>query len=719
MRDYGRRITWPIRSGLLPPSAGAFITRETIPDLGQLLAPASSLALVNDGADGEGASGRSGSCGKTRLAAQTAGSLWQAGTVELLAWVPASSRASVLSGYVRVAAELGLDHGDAELIAVRLLAWLASARRPWLFVLDDLRDGADLAGLWPAGPGGRVLVTAASAAVLEGGPPVREVPVPAFGLREAVRFLTVPLARDPDQRNGAIDLAGAAGGDPAALGMAAAVIGETEVSCREYLHWYTQRAAQLTAARCGSAPADVAWTLSADLAARLIPAGGTWPLLVLAALLDGTGIPAVVFTTPAVRGFLADPKAGQVLAPAQAQAMVMALARAGLLTVDMTVREHPVARMSRYVQQSVLTAAPAGLTGRAARTAADALVQAWPDEQPHSWLAAALRSSAASLRQAAGDALWAEDCHPVLHAAGYSLEDAGMPGPAACWWRTVADDATRMLGPDHPGTVTAAGRLAAVLILAGEPAEAVTWSERAHAGWVTIRGASDPVTIAAQVASGRCLAAAGKAGDAAAVLGQAVRLGEQAHGAEDPGTLAARDEHGAALLAAGDGAAAVRCCQQAASGYERRYGRAHPAAVAALARLGAAYLAAGQPRDAVLEYGRVLAAREDRSGADHLDTLAARAGLADAFTAAEDIGAAIRQRQLACAGYERVLGADHPGTLAARAALARACSAAGQLGDAVMVLRDAIGRSGRALSPGDPLTLALRQDLACTGEVTR
>ena len=69
-------------------------------------------------------------------------------SVDVLAWVAAMSRASVLSGYVQAAAELGLDHGgDAESVAARFLAWLAGTSRPWLVVLDDLRDAADLDGL--------------------------------------------------------------------------------------------------------------------------------------------------------------------------------------------------------------------------------------------------------------------------------------------------------------------------------------------------------------------------------------------------------------------------------------------------------------------------------------------------------------------------------------------------------------------------------------------
>lgn len=712
---------WPVRSGVFPPVADPFAAREDVPGVGPVLMSAGMVALVGGDAADAGSSGRHWPCGRTQLASQAAESLWAARAVDLLVWVSASSRASVLSGFVRAAVQLGLAYGDADLVAARLLAWLAGTRRPWLVILDDVRDGADLAGLWPAGPAGRVLVTATGPAVLAEGPEAQVVlRVPPFSLREAMGFLSARLAtEDPDQRNGAIDLADAAGGEPATLAMATAVVAATGLSCRAYLDWFTQRRGDLASAGNAYSPGDVAWTLSADVAGRLIPAGGTWPLLVLASMMDAAGIPAAVFTAPATRGYLAGVHPASEPASEEVWAMLLALAHTGLLSIDQTAPEDPAVRMSRAVQQAVLAAASPRLAGRAARAAASALVQAWPDEHPHAWLASALRSSAAAVHGAAGDALWAEGCHPMLLAAGRSLEDAGMPGPAVTWWRIAADDASRLLGPDHPDTLTAAGRLAAALVTSGESAEAVTWAERAHAGLARIRGTADPVTIAAQVTLGTCLAAAGKAGDAVVVLDQAARLSDQAHGSGAPITLAAGDELAAALMAAGHRADAVRCAEHAAAGYARRFGEAHAVTLAARSRLAEAYQAGGELRDAVTEYGHILAAHQEARGADHPDTLAVRAALAGALAAAGDIVTALHHRLQACAGYERVLGADHPETLAARADLARAYSAAGQLGDAVTLLRDAIRRSEQVLSPGDPLTLALRDSLAGIGGVTR
>ena len=139
-----------------------------MPGLEAALVPGASVALAGGEAAG-GVRDWPGGCGKTQLAAYLAGSLRRSRGVDLLAWVAAASRASVLSGYGQAAAQLGLDHaGDAEAVAARFLAWLEGTSRPWLVVLDDLRDAADLDGLMPAGPAGRVLVTAADVAAVPG-----------------------------------------------------------------------------------------------------------------------------------------------------------------------------------------------------------------------------------------------------------------------------------------------------------------------------------------------------------------------------------------------------------------------------------------------------------------------------------------------------------------------------------------------------------------------
>lgn len=703
-------VVWPVRAGAIPPLAEGFIARpETVPGLEYVLLPGAAVALVPGGSVTGG--------GKTALASCLAHSLWRSRSVDVLAWVAAHSRASVLAGYGQAAAELGLDYGgDAEAVAARVLAWLGRTSRPWLVVLDDLRDAADLDGLWPQGPAGQVLITAADAAVMPGEPRAQVQVVPAFSTREAMSYLSGRLTTDPDQRGGAIDLAADLGCDPAALAQAAAVIASTGISCREYRGYFVQRQAEASGGS-GDPPAAAwfTWTAAASHAERLAPGAGTWRLLVLAALLDEHGIPVPVLAAPAVGRYLSGQATTCQPDPQRAQTALQVLQRAGLVTADAT-----AVWVSRAVQAAARSAVPPDLLDQATWAAADALAEVWPTDQPRSWLAAALRACAVSLRQAAGDVLWSGGgCHRLLLTAGYSMADAGLADPAVAWWRDLTAASQRILGPDHADTLVTGGLLADALLGAGQAAEAVTWFNWVLGSRAGMLGPDHPGTIAAQVSLGRALAAAGKAGDAVAVLDQAARHSERVQGPGDDQTLAARDEYAAACLTADQAGEAIRCYKRSLADRERLRGPDHPGTLAVRLRLAGACMAAGKTRDAIALCKRVMVGREQALGAGHPDTLAARACLASAYDAAGQMGAALQLRQEACAGYESAFGPEHPDTLASYADLAHAYSAAGQAGEAVTLLRDTIARSEQALSPGDPLTLALRQALTdLTGEMS-
>src|SRR5512142_528995 len=84
----------------------------------------------------------------------------------------------------------------------------------------------------------------------------------------------------------------------------------------------------------------------------------------------------------------------------------------------------PTVRMKPVIQAAVRATIPEKLFDRAAGAAADALLEVWPEDEQRVWLAADLRSCAASLQQTAGDLLWADGCHPLLLRAGRSHDSA-------------------------------------------------------------------------------------------------------------------------------------------------------------------------------------------------------------------------------------------------------------------------------------------------------
>jgi tetratricopeptide (TPR) repeat protein len=714
----GQTPGWPVWSGPVPPLADGFAARpDTVPDLETALIPGATVALVPDQAPISAQDWRA-SNGKTQLARYFAESLWRSPGVDVLTWVVASSRASVLSGFVFAATAIGAgDAGDAESVAARFTDWLSTTSRPWLVVLDDLRDAADLRGLWPSGPAGRLLITTADPAVLSGEHRALTLPVPAFSTREAMGYLSGRLSTDPDQRSGAIDLVGDLGCEPIALAQASAVIASSGMSCRDYRQYFMQRQKQLVeAGRAEPSAAAVTWTFSAEYAEHLSPGVSIRSLVTLAALLDGHGIPGPVFTTAAAGDYLTEDAAGRDPGSPQADPQrtwnaIGSLGQAGLLTVD-PAGTSPTVRISPVIQAVIRAAVPDDLYDRAARAAADALLEVWPRDEPRSRLAADLRACAVSLRQAAGDMLWAEGrCHPLLVLAGQSMDSARLTGPAIAYWRELAADSERILGPGTLETLVVTGRLGEALMAAGQAAEAVPMFQRVLDGRAGVLGPDHPGAIAAKVSLGRALVAAGRPGDAVPVLEEALAGSELVRGADHIDTLAAREEYAAAALAAGKPAEAIRSYRHALADRERIQGGQHPGAASASLGLAAAYLAGGQAKDAIAQYKQVLTDREGALGPDHQDTLRVRGSLAAANFSAGRMGAALQLYEETCAGYERTIGANHPTTLACRAELARGYYATGRLGDAIALLGDIIARGEQALPPGDPLLRRMRETL--------
>jgi tetratricopeptide (TPR) repeat protein len=716
-----RSPSWPVRSGTVPAIADGYIDRiETAPDLAAALRPGAMIALVSDrAADPEQTASSTArdwlrSSGKTQIAVAAAESLWHSGELDLMVWIDASSRASVLSGYAAATA-LVTGRGQAtscESTAVQFLSWLAETSHPWLIVLDDLTDEADLGGLCPAGPVGRTLVTCADAAAVPRG--MRVMPIGAFNSREALSYLTERLSANRGQRLGAIDLVHAMGVEPAALAQASAVIASSAMSCQSYQDYFV-RWREYLAESADTLPlaSAITWPVSLESATAFAPGGSVRALLALVALLDGHGIPATVLTAPAAVRYLAGDEAAEDAEPTLAA--LTALERVGLLTVE-TTSAPPTVRMSPVLQAALRDAIPEAMLDQAAAVAADALLQAWPAPEPLGWPSSGLRSCTAALQQAAGGRLWADGGHPVLQRAGDSLDHARLTGPAAEHWRDLATTGDRLLGAGHPQTILAEQRLAEACLAAGRAEDAVSWFRRILDTQTVQLGADHPDLIRTRLRFCHALVAARQPDRAVSALEHMLSDAERASGPEHTDTLGTRDELAAAYQAAGRHSDAIALYRRTVADRERIQGSRHPETMTTRHSLGDSYLAKGLSKEAVAAYRRVVADRERALGPDHLDTTRARYSLGAAYLRTGKAVAAERAYEQAQAGFERVLGPRHPDTLRNRAELALVYRQLGRYGDARALLRDTIDRLERILPRHDPLVIELREVLADIGD---
>ena len=714
LRDSRRaQVRWPLRVGAAPARASEFSARpESAPNLAAALVPGATVALVTGRAQGPASPDWLRLSGKTQLAVAAAESLWQGRQIELLVWVTATSRASVLTTYGEAAAAITgtVPVGNAEPVAARFLGWLNETSRAWLLVLDDLSSSADLRGLWPAGPAGRVLVTTADSAAMPRG--TRTAPVGLYSSREALNYLMGRLSADPDRRLGAIDLVRELGCEPLALAQACSVITSSAWTCRDYQDAFVRRRQQMAEASGTRLPASaVTWTFCFEQADWLSPDVAAQALLALVAVLDGHAIPAGVLSAPAARTYLAGYGGGARPDPESAGRAVLVLERSGLLNIDRTTTP-PMIRMSTVLQEALRGTMPEGMLEQAARSAADALMEAWPDEEPPGWLAESLRACAASLWHAAGDLLWAGGCHPVLLRAGRSLDNSRLTGPAADYWRDLASVSERLLGADHPDTLATVQRLTAAYLAAGRTTDAVRWVQ-----WVLDRrartlGRDHRDVLAARRDLGHALVAAGQLPDAVGVLEQLAADTERLYGAEHLDTLGAQDELAAAYLAVGQPGAAADLYRRTLAGRERVQGARHPQTLTTRQGLGDASTADGRIKDAISAYKKVLSGWEKELGPDDLKTLEVHGKLGSVYHTQGKMAATVHSYEQTRAGYQRTLGPDHPDTLSTSLRLALVYNEVGRLGDARSLLRETASRCERVLPPGDRLTTQVQAALA-------
>src|SRR6266700_3022882 len=735
-------------SGTVPPLADAYYPREqSAPDLASSMRPGETVVLIH-GEQTAQAPAAQGGTGKTQLAVDFTHAMWNTRAVEVLIWVNAASRESIITGFAQAANTVDASQPDegAETAAARFVSWLAHTRRPWALVIDDLAELGDLEDLWPSGASGRVLITSrlpASAfedAAAEGGPAqgstaegmnLRVVPVAGLNRREALDYVTSRLSDYPDQRIEALDLGEDLDGLPLALAQATAAMSARRQGCREYRALLAERIGHMPAVP-GASPAVLAtWSIAAECAHELPPTGLAWPALVLAAMLDHYGVPGAVLTSPAACGYIAGrPSTANTADQNMVRAAINNLAQAGLVTID-PVSPARTVQMHASVQAAVRAYLPAADLEQVVLAAADALLQTWPDGdgaghraagdgqgQPaqapfqQAQLEQALRDCTATLRTSDGGLLWKPEAHPLLFRAGLSLEHSRLSEAAITYWKSMVATSTRLLGPAHANAVVARDRLAAAYEAAGRPADAIGLYERTVADSARLLGAAHPVTMDARASLAETYQASGDPREAIAAYEALLADAEHHLGVGHPTTLGARASLGAAYAASGRAKDAIGQYQRALSDQERMRGPDHPDTIAARASLASAYRSAGKQKDAIGQYNRVLADRERVSGADHPDTIAARANLAYAYRSAGRLREAIPHYERTLAERTRVQGPDHRDTLTARSNLAAAYQQARRMADAIPQYERALADSERMLGPGDMETLTTRCNLA-------
>jgi tetratricopeptide (TPR) repeat protein len=655
--------------------------------------------------------------GKTQLAAAYARARIDAGW-RLVAWVNAENTAAMLGGLAAVAAAIGLDEGtgDAEAAGRAVRGWLEAGGERCLLVFDNAADPQDLLPFLPAAGAARVLITSNERAVGDLG---AGVAVDVFTWEEALAFLA--------GRTGSADVAGARvlagelGRLPLALAQAAAVIAAQHLDYPSYVQRLRAKPVDQLLQResAGRYPRGLAAAvlLSLDAVRAGDGSGVCGAVMDLVSVLSAAGVPRAVLHAAGQAGALSE--AGGVAAEVVDEA-VGRLAGSSLLTFSTgggTVTAHRLVMRvirERLARQGRLAAA-CQAAAAVLQARAGSLEQAWEDRLARRDLVEqilAVHEHAAAFSGEAGSEL----TQAVLRLRGWALWFLVDLGDSAAQAIAVGEpllaDQERVLGPDHPGTLTARNDLAEAYQDAGRAAEAIVLHERTLADRERVLGPDHAGTLQSRNNLAAAYQAAGRAAEAIPLHERTLADLERVLGPDHSDTLTSRNNLAAAYRAAGRAAEAIPLYERTLADRERVLGPDHPGTLQSRNNLAAAYQETGRVAEAIVLYERTLADRERILGPDHPYTLSSRNNLATAYQDAGRAAEAIELHERTLADYERILGPDHPDTLNSRNNLADAYQDAGRAAEAIELHEQALADYERILGPDHPDTLNSRVNLA-------
>ena len=705
-----------------------------------------------------------GGVGKTQLAAHHARTLVDQAQVDLVVWIPAGQRTSILAAYAQAAHTLlsGQVPQEPEQAAARFLGWLHSTDKRWLVVLDNLDDPQQIRGLWPPastsrpqeeqappwwqrllpkglrkGEGnpvaGRVTVTTRRADLLLPGSDRALIKVGLFTPEQSLDYLTralnqPDLSSTEEQR---AQLAEELGHLPLALSHAAAYIRAQNglLDCAGYLDRFRDRRRDLHRNFPeDNLPEDYPWTVAAtwamsiEHANTLTPQGLALPLIRLIGLLDSTGIPVLVLTSTRVRTHLAvssSPASKEPVPVEDVRDVLAVLQRLHLISIETghasengAWESETLVTTHRIVQRAIRDH-PATRTDQGlAVTAGDALVSAWPDNVHATNYGQRLRDNAESLINHAEHWLWEPKIQDVLFLHGRSIGESGATKQAVRFWERMLRSCTERVGPEHRDTLKIHSNLATWRAKSGD---LTTAKKELETLLITQRRTLGPRHIDTLANIGNLASLRAEMGDvdgAIADFRDLLRIQEEELGDDHIDVITTRINLATWRMGVGDTSESLVELESIIRAQSHTLGKDHERILATISNLASLRARLGDINGAIVSFQELLKEQERMLGSDHPNTLTTRSNIASWRAEKGDLEQAINEFRELLQDRQRILGFDHPDTLITRNNLATWRAEAGDLTGSIADLTSLFESYGRVLGWDHPDTMTVLNNMA-------